>query len=143
MTNTDPARKPFRRTRALLFWSAVILASNVLGRVVTSPVETYTAVQEWYHAPTPLEAGPWMLVASCDSCDATYEGAPAMCPTCAGESFTTRKAQALIDNSWSAWFWAHRSSRKKGYLFQDGTTVLAPGNWTVPSRDVQVAAGNK
>lgn len=105
----------FTKTAGLVLFAAVAGSSASL---VNSVSETPR-----------LELGDWRKVSACDSCDHVSEGIPlALCPKCGGESFSTRKAQALVYDPWFG------SQAIHGWEFADGSRSPVTGNFVIPER---------
>jgi hypothetical protein len=63
-----------------------------------------------------------------------------MCPSCGGEEFSMKKAQALWESHyyWKKHVKGGTGECNRGYVFSDGSVSLKPGNWVVPERVVKL-----
>ena len=123
-------------------FGAFVVAAWLCGNTTT--VKDF--VVEWWNAPTALELGDWVKVYSCDSCARVHllsdhgkleisedtTSAEGMCPSCGGETFSLKKAQHLLSDTW------YNAPTRRGYAFKDGSVSLEPGEWKVPERTIKL-----
>lgn len=133
----DKVSIPPKEPRPMSFFAKALKATPkytalfVLFSALSSPVTYWESAKEWWNAPTQLELGDWTKVTSCDACSHVGSFDTGMCPKCGGEEFSTRKAQALQEYETPFWTW-QPASGIRGYVFEDGSASLEPGNWELP-----------